>query len=172
MHKSFVTTIVLIAMVAMIAGCDDDKPRVQAVEKYIDKLKQDAQNSKQPVTEVNLQFPKSTEYGDSENKNANGDAKSTNGAFVNPLQAYPATKYQFVGVLIEDDRLSAYLLAPDGLIYQVKEGDAIGDNYGKISKIDSDHLTVIEQTTEKNMKAEQKSITLELKEDKDDQSSS
>jgi Tfp pilus assembly protein PilP len=170
MRKLFVTTIVMLAMVAMITGCDDEKPRVQAVEKYINQLKQDAQNSKQPVSEVTLQFPKSTEYGEAENKNAKKDAKIVNGTLVNPLLAYPANKYQFVGILNEDDRLSAYLLAPDGLIYQVKEGDAIGNNYGKISKIDSDHLTVIEQTTEKNKKEEQKSITLELKEDKDDQS--
>lgn len=156
----------------MVTGCDDDTPRVMAVQKYIEQLKLDAQKSKQPVTEVTLQFPTNAVYGESPTNKATNSEKNTNGGYINPLQAYATNKYQFVGVLEKDDHLSAYILAPDGLVYQVNEGDAIGDNYGKISKIDSDHLTVIEQTTDKNNKVEQQSIILELKDDKDDQTQS
>ena len=164
----------MIAIGFVTTGCGDNA-RVQAVEASIQNMKQSAQKTVRPVPEVNLQFPAATQYGSNSEavkieKLKTAGANAVAGVPVNPMQAYPVNKYQFVGVVDEQDHLSAYLLAPDGQIYQVNEGDVIGDNYGKISKIDTDHLTVVETGKDQNNKVAQQSITLELKEDKDEQS--
>ncbi len=51
-----------------------------------------------------------------------------------PLEAYPLDSMTMVGSVVRDGRSFA-LLRVDNLIYQVKLGDYLGQNYGKILKI-------------------------------------
>ena len=51
-----------------------------------------------------------------------------------PLEAYPLDSMSMVGSVIKSGRPYA-LLRVDKLLYQVKQGDYLGQNYGKIIKI-------------------------------------
>jgi len=51
-----------------------------------------------------------------------------------PLEAYPADSMSMVGSVVRGGRPYA-LLRVDNLLYQVKQGDYLGQNYGKITKI-------------------------------------
>jgi type IV pilus assembly protein PilP len=51
-----------------------------------------------------------------------------------PLEAYPLDSMSMVGSVIKAGRPYA-LLRVDNLLYQVKQGDYLGQNYGKITKI-------------------------------------
>jgi type IV pilus assembly protein PilP len=51
-----------------------------------------------------------------------------------PLEAFPLDSMRMVGSLVRQGRTFA-LLRVDNLLYQVKTGDYIGQNYGKITKI-------------------------------------
>jgi type IV pilus assembly protein PilP len=51
-----------------------------------------------------------------------------------PLEAYPLDSMSMVGSVIKQGRPYA-LLRVDNLLYQVKVGDYLGQNYGKITKI-------------------------------------
>ncbi len=51
-----------------------------------------------------------------------------------PLEAYPLDSMSMVGSVIKAGRPYA-LLRVDSLLYQVKQGDYLGQNYGKITKI-------------------------------------
>ena len=51
-----------------------------------------------------------------------------------PLEAYPLDSMQMVGSVTKTGRPYA-LLKVDNLLYQVKSGDYLGQNYGKIMKI-------------------------------------
>ena len=51
-----------------------------------------------------------------------------------PLEAYPLDSMSMVGSVTKAGRPYA-LLRVDNLLYQVKQGDYIGQNYGKITKI-------------------------------------
>ena len=51
-----------------------------------------------------------------------------------PLEAYPLDSMSMVGSVVRGGRQYA-LLRVDNLLYQVKPGDYIGQNYGKITKI-------------------------------------
>jgi type IV pilus assembly protein PilP len=51
-----------------------------------------------------------------------------------PLEAYPLDSMSMVGSVVRGGRPYA-LLRVDNLLYQVKQGDYLGQNYGKITKI-------------------------------------
>jgi type IV pilus assembly protein PilP len=51
-----------------------------------------------------------------------------------PLEAYPIDSMSMVGSVVKGGRQYA-LLRVDNLLYQVKQGDYLGQNYGKITKI-------------------------------------
>jgi len=51
-----------------------------------------------------------------------------------PLEAYPVDSMKMVGSVTKQGRPYA-LLKVDNLLYQVKQGDYLGQNYGKITKI-------------------------------------
>lgn len=51
-----------------------------------------------------------------------------------PLEAYPLDSMSMVGSVTREGRPYA-LLRVDNLLYQVKQGDYLGQNYGKIIKI-------------------------------------
>ena len=51
-----------------------------------------------------------------------------------PLEAYPLDSMSMVGSVAKQGRPYA-LLRVDNLLYQVKVGDYLGQNYGKITKI-------------------------------------
>ncbi len=57
-----------------------------------------------------------------------------------PLEAYPIDSMAMVGSLTKQSRPQA-LLRVDNLLYQVKVGDYIGQNYGKIRSITETELT-------------------------------
>lgn len=60
-----------------------------------------------------------------------------------PLEAYPLDSMSMVGSVIRGGRPYA-LLRVDSLLYQVKQGDYLGQNYGKITKISETDVSLRE----------------------------
>ena len=60
-----------------------------------------------------------------------------------PLEAYPLDNLAMVGSVSKQGRQYA-LLKVDTLLYQVKVGDYIGQNYGKITKISETEIALRE----------------------------
>jgi type IV pilus assembly protein PilP len=60
-----------------------------------------------------------------------------------PLEAYPLDSMRMVGSVNRAGRPYA-LLRVDNLLYQVKQGDYLGQNYGKITKISETDVTLRE----------------------------
>lgn len=60
-----------------------------------------------------------------------------------PLEAYPLDSMSMVGSVAKQGRPYA-LLRVDNLLYQVKLGDYIGQNYGKITKITETDISLRE----------------------------
>jgi type IV pilus assembly protein PilP len=60
-----------------------------------------------------------------------------------PLEAYPLDSMSMVGSVTKGGRPYA-LLRVDSLLYQVKAGDYLGQNYGKIIKISETDVTLRE----------------------------
>ncbi|MEP7100156.1 MAG: pilus assembly protein PilP [Burkholderiales bacterium] len=60
-----------------------------------------------------------------------------------PLEAYPIDSMSMVGSVVKGGRPYA-LLKVDNLLYQVKAGDYLGQNYGKIMKISETDVSLRE----------------------------
>lgn len=60
-----------------------------------------------------------------------------------PLEAYPLDSMRMVGSVVRSGRPYA-LLQVDNLLYQVKQGDYLGQNYGKITKISETDVSLRE----------------------------
>lgn len=60
-----------------------------------------------------------------------------------PLEAYPLDSMHMVGSFDRQGRRFA-LLKVDSLLYQVKAGDYMGQNYGRITKIDETQIVLRE----------------------------
>jgi type IV pilus assembly protein PilP len=60
-----------------------------------------------------------------------------------PLEAYPVDSMTMVGSVVKQGRQYA-LLRVDNLLYQVKVGDYLGQNYGKITKITETDISLRE----------------------------
>jgi len=60
-----------------------------------------------------------------------------------PLEAFPLDSMTMVGSVVRSGRPYA-LLRVDSLLYQVKQGDYVGQNYGKITKISETDLSIRE----------------------------
>jgi type IV pilus assembly protein PilP len=60
-----------------------------------------------------------------------------------PLEAFPLDSMTMVGSLVRNGRAFA-LLRVDNLLYQVKAGDYLGQNYGKITRITETSVTLRE----------------------------
>jgi len=60
-----------------------------------------------------------------------------------PLEAYPLDSMSMVGSVVKQGRPYA-LLKVDSLLYQVKLGDYLGQNYGKITKISETDISLRE----------------------------
>lgn len=60
-----------------------------------------------------------------------------------PLEAYPLDSMSMVGSVMKQGRQYA-LLKVDALLYQVKVGDYLGQNFGKITKITETEITLRE----------------------------
>ena len=64
-------------------------------------------------------------------------------SLLEPLEAYPLDSMSMVGSVVKQGRQYA-LLKVDNLLYQVKVGDYLGQNYGKITKITETDVTLRE----------------------------
>ena len=80
-----------------------------------------------------------------------------------PLEAFPADSMAMVGSVAKNGRPFA-LLKVDNLLYQVKVGDYLGQNYGRITKIDETQIVLREIVQDAAGEWMQRSTNLQLQE--------
>ena len=80
-----------------------------------------------------------------------------------PLEAYPLDAMKMVGSLIKEGQPVA-LLRVDNLLYQVKPGNYLGQNYGKIVKVSETEVTLREIVQDATGEWTERTATLQLQE--------
>lgn len=80
-----------------------------------------------------------------------------------PLEAYPLDSMMMVGSVDRDKRRHA-LLRVDNLLYQVKVGDYLGQNYGKITRIGETEIALREIVQDAAGEWIERTTTLQLQE--------
>ncbi|MEW6703538.1 MAG: pilus assembly protein PilP [Pseudomonadota bacterium] len=80
-----------------------------------------------------------------------------------PLEAYPLDSMSMVGSVVKNGRQHA-LLQVDNLLYQVKVGDYLGQNYGRITDIDETEVNIREIVQDAAGEWIERSTSLQLQE--------
>lgn len=82
-----------------------------------------------------------------------------------PLEAFPLDTITMVGTL-ERPNLKYALLRADGVIYQVKVGNYVGQNFGLVTRIDENQVTLREVVQDAAGEWVERTTTLQLQENK------
>jgi type IV pilus assembly protein PilP len=80
-----------------------------------------------------------------------------------PLEAFPLDTMKMVGSLIKEGQPVA-LLRVDNLLYQVKPGNYLGQNYGKVVKVDETEIVLREIVQDAAGEWTERTTTLQLQE--------
>ena len=80
-----------------------------------------------------------------------------------PLEAYPLDTMSMVGSLTREQKRYA-LLRVDSLLYQVKAGDYLGQNFGRVTKISETEITLREVVQDAAGEWIERGSTLQLQE--------
>ena len=80
-----------------------------------------------------------------------------------PLEAYPLDAMKMVGSLVKEGQPVA-LVKVDNLLYQVKPGNYLGQNYGKIVKVSETEVTLREIVQDATGEWTERTATLQLQE--------
>jgi type IV pilus assembly protein PilP len=80
-----------------------------------------------------------------------------------PLEAYPLDSMKMVGSLIKEGQPVA-LLRVDNLLYQVRPGNYLGQNYGKIVKVGETEVVLREIVQDAGGEWTERTATLQLQE--------
>ena len=150
----------LITLTFLLSSCGDREEK-RELQLYITQLKNAASKNEKNPLPIQFQLPNPVLYISS--LTPSGPNSANSGVVSKPLQSYPLKDLQFVGTIAQDNETWAYILTPDNMIYGAKEGDIIGNTYGKIVKIATDHIEVLEKHTVSGKPVDQ-IVTMQLKE--------
>lgn len=139
----------------LLAGCGGDTQELQA---WMDQQRREVRPSTQPLAAPKKFDPAPYDAGQlvdpfsSQKLNVaiKQEAKQPNSLLASelnrrrePLESFPLDGMAMVGSLVREGRQFA-LLKVDNLLYQVKLGDYIGQNYGKVTKITETEIALRE----------------------------
>jgi type IV pilus assembly protein PilP len=143
--RAGLTTLLLVAGICLAACAGDEDELTQWMEQQkrevkpnVEPLSAPKKFNPQPYAALGAVEPFSTQKLTVALKQEARQPNSLLAAEINrrkePLEAYPVDSMTMVGSVMRNGRQYA-LLRVDNLLYQVKTGDYLGQNYGKITKI-------------------------------------
>lgn len=150
-------TIILAALAGtVLAGCSDDMSDLRA---YAEKIKQRPGEQVPPIPEfeayqsfnympdelrdpfrVQASFAEPEQTGDE----STSGIKPPSDHRTEPLERFALDSLDMVGTLSRENTLWALIRDPDGAVHQVREGNYLGQNYGKITSVYPDRVALVE----------------------------
>lgn len=148
-----------VVLPVVLAGCTADSGH-QDLDRYIAEVKARPAGRIAPVPEFKTY--ESYQYGASDARDPFSPQESPDQAMVStgeglqpdtnrnkePLEQFPLDTLKFVGHLEREGETWAIVTAPDKLVYRVRQGDHLGENYGKIVGVSELNLDIVEIITD------------------------
>ena len=146
---------VAFGVAVVLAGCGGEQDELQ---QWMEQQRHEAKPSVQPLSPPKKFNPQAYLAGDAvepfstqkltvalkqEARQPNSLMASEQNRRKEPLEAFPLDSMGMVGSVVRQGRTFA-LLRVDNLLYQVKPGDYLGQNYGKITRISETDVTLRE----------------------------
>lgn len=165
----------MVIAVALLAGCGGDTQELQA---WMDQQRREVRPSTEPLASPKKFDPAPYEAGQLVDPFSNQklnvaikqEAKQPNSLLASelnrrrePLESFPLDGMAMVGSLSRDGRQFA-LLKVDNLLYQIKLGDYVGQNYGKVTKITETEIALREIVQDAAGEWTERVSTLQLQE--------
>jgi type IV pilus assembly protein PilP len=162
-------------LLTLLAGCGAENEELQEwmerqrreVKPNVSPLTPPKNFEAQPYTSLNAIEPFSNQKLSVALKMETRQPNSMLGAELNrrkePLEAYPLDSMTMVGSVAKQAQPFA-LLRVDNLLYQVKPGDYIGQNYGRITKITETQIVLREIVQDAAGEWIERASTLQLQE--------
>ncbi len=168
------TLLVASAVILALAGCGEQEELTQWMEQQKREVKPNVQPLSppkkfvpEPYIALNGVEPFSAQKLTVALKQEARQPNSLLAAEINrrkePLEAYPLDSMRMVGSVSKSGRPYA-LLKVDNLLYQVKQGDYLGQNYGKITKISETDVSLREIVQDAAGEWIERTSTLQLQE--------
>ena len=168
------TLLVASAVILALAGCGEQEELTQWMEQQKREVKPNVQPLSppkkfvpEPYIALNGVEPFSAQKLTVALKQEARQPNSLLAAEINrrkePLEAYPLDSMRMVGSVSKSGRPYA-LLKVDNLLYQVKQGDYLGQNYGKITKISETDVSLREIVQDAAGEWIERASTLQLQE--------
>lgn len=79
-----------------------------------------------------------------------------------PIHSFEVSQFRLIGTILDSKGNRAMVVDPAGKGYVLKAGMSIGKNEGKITKITTDGVDVVEQFRDENNKIRKETITIPL----------
>jgi Tfp pilus assembly protein PilP len=154
---------ILLVLVLSLFGCSKQE-KLNELKIYVASLKQAAAKTKAQKIETGFQLPKPVVYEGSLPSEEANQFINKSAIITNPLQAYPLQSYQFVGTLSRGKQIWAYVIAPGNLVFQIKKGDVLSDQYGRIIDIAPNRLQILMKGETNGNHPVERVITMQLRE--------
>src|SRR5262245_58641176 len=109
MTKRYLSLIIgFFLLSTLFLGCGENQ-QLHDLKNYVTQLKQKVTHTQKKENASQFDLPTPTKYG--LGGAAGIDASKKNGA-TNPLQAYPLKSLQLVGTVMQNHKISAYIMTP------------------------------------------------------------
>lgn len=157
-HRNFRHRVCLVLLIMLITGCGTAN-EMQDLEQFLEETRNSQRGRVEPLPQFK---PFETfQYAAAQIRDpfarwqdeAAEDKRMTNNA-TGPkpdfdrrkelLEKFPLDALKMVGTLAKDGENWAIIRAPDSMIYRVKEGNYLGQNYGKITLLADEKIAVME----------------------------
>lgn len=152
MRLSFLTWLLLMALLMSLSGCGKESPQPENTVAKTSKAKVEA---KKQVLEVKTPEPKKVEPTYVYEPDGRRDPflplmqirkpVSQSGQPLTPLQKFDLGQFRLIGVIIGRNEPMAMVMAPGGKAYVLKRGVKIGKNAGQVTDIREDAVVVEER---------------------------
>lgn len=151
-----------VALLALLAGCGNDD--FSDLNRYISEVKARPKEAIKPLPEIKVIEPfmfkpeglrdpfkplEQPEQAEGVDISAGSGIKPDTTRRKEELEAFPLDGLRMVGTLNMKSNLWGLVKASDGTIYRVKVGNYMGKNYGKIIRIVSDKIELMEIVPDK-----------------------
>lgn len=171
-HKLFLQIAIIVFAFGLLVFSCHSRNHTNDLKHYIEQLKISSTKQPKQHTTSALKLPQPVVYDEDAGRPPFGDIPKANQQTgsspdeeSNPLLAYSLSMLKFVGTVTQANVAMAFILAPNGMIYQVKVGSEIGDHHGKVIEIQDDRLQVMEQAAKIGNESGQRIVTLQLKDE-------
>lgn len=167
LRRSSYITFLLVCICFILTSCGRDSDHKE-LKRYVNSVKSRRSTQIEPIPEVKVNrkyaYPNKKRRSPFEPA-AKHTKKSSQGPDQQrpkqPLENYMLDSLKMVGILEREGEKWAIIAAPDGMFYRVNSGKYIGQNYGKVAKINNKEV-VLEETVQVNGVWEKRSAKLSL----------